>query len=100
MSLFQKIRGTIETIFQIGLGGPNIKNNSGVIEARNVGDTGFAIARAATPVGANDVATKAYADALVSNQISTIRFALANTPATQDSVALLPANAQIHEATL
>lgn len=64
MSLYTKIRGTIESIFQIGLAGPNLKNNSGVIEARNAADSGFAIVRGASPVGNDDLVTKAYADTL------------------------------------
>jgi hypothetical protein len=69
MSLFSKIRGTIETIFQIGLGGPQVKNNAGAIEARNAGDSAFAVARAATPVGDNDLTTKAYVDKMASKPI-------------------------------
>jgi hypothetical protein len=57
MSLFSKIRGTIETLFQLGLGGPQLKNNSGVVEVRNSTDAAFAIARAASPVGTNDLVT-------------------------------------------
>lgn len=62
MSLYSKLRGTIETIFQIGLNGPQWKANGAVIEARNALDTLFAIGRGATPVAANDWATKAYVD--------------------------------------
>lgn len=63
MSLWSKIRGTLEALFQIGgPSGPNLKNNSGAIEARNSGDTGFAIVRGLAPVGDNDLATKAYVD--------------------------------------
>jgi len=61
MSLFAKIRGTIETIFQLGLGGPQLKGNGGAIEARNANDSGFAIVRAADPVGPNDVVNLEYA---------------------------------------
>lgn len=55
MSLWSKIKGTIETAFQIGLGGPLVKNSSGTIEARNSADTAYAIVRAAEPAGTNDV---------------------------------------------
>lgn len=74
MSLFSKFRGTIETIFQIGLGGPNIKNNAGVIEARNAGDSAFAVVRGATPVGDNDLVNKQYADTLASRSVVTAQF--------------------------
>lgn len=57
MSVFSKLRGTVETIFQIGLGGPNVKANAGVVEMRNAGDAAFAITRGAPPVGADDYVT-------------------------------------------
>jgi len=63
MSYRRKIIGTIENIFQLGLGGPNWKNNSGIIEARDAGDTAFAIVRGLTPSNDNDLATKNYVDA-------------------------------------
>src|SRR5215469_1409910 len=64
MSVWRKIKGTIETFFQIGLGGPQLMNNSSVIEARNSGDTGFVVVRGAAPVGDNDLVTKTYCDQL------------------------------------
>jgi hypothetical protein len=45
------IAGTVE----LGKGGPKIKNSSGAVEARNTGDTAYAILRAADPVGLDDV---------------------------------------------
>jgi hypothetical protein len=57
MSLYQKLRGTMETLLQIGLGGPQVKNNAGVIEHRNATDTGFVVARGAAPVASNDFVT-------------------------------------------
>jgi hypothetical protein len=71
MSLWSKIRGTIETAFQLGLGGPNLKNNAGAIEARNAGDSAFAVVRGALPVGDNDLVTKTYADTLATRSIVT-----------------------------
>lgn len=62
MSLWSKLRGTAETSFQVGLGGPQLKANAGNIEARNSSDAAFVIVRGATPVAANDLVTKAYAD--------------------------------------
>lgn len=60
MSFYSKLRGTFESIFQIGKGGPNVKNNSGVIEFRNAADNAFALARALDPVGNNDLVTLGY----------------------------------------
>jgi hypothetical protein len=60
MSLYSKIRGTIESLFQLGLGGPQWKNNAGNIEARNAADSVFVIGRGADPVAANDWITLGY----------------------------------------
>lgn len=74
MSLWSKIRGTAETIFQLGLGGPQLKNNSSVLEARNAGDSGFVVMRGATPVADNDLVTKQYADTLNKPIVVTAQF--------------------------
>lgn len=55
--VWAKIRGTIETLFQVGLGGPQLKNNGGALESRNATDSAFAIARALDPAAANDLVT-------------------------------------------
>lgn len=44
-------------------GGARVRNNGGVIEARNTGDTALAVLRAADPVAATDVVTKQYLEA-------------------------------------
>lgn len=64
-TVFQKIRGIIGTIFQIDVvnAGPQLKNESGPLAVRTSTDSGYQIARGATPVGANDLTTKAYVDA-------------------------------------
>ena len=62
MSLWTRLRGTVDTLWQIGLGGPLIKNNSSVLEARNAADNAFIIMRGLDPVGDTDFATKFYAD--------------------------------------
>jgi hypothetical protein len=74
MSLFSKIRGTIENLFQLGLAGPQLKNNAGVIEARNAADSGFVIARGAAPVGDSDLTNKQYVDTLFSRTVVTTQF--------------------------
>jgi len=91
MSLYKKLKGTIETILQLGLGGPNVKNNSGVVEFKNAADSAFAIARGDTPVGVNDLSTKAYSDAAVRS----IRFTIDHTAA-QASTTSIPANARVY----
>ena len=64
MSFFSKIRGTIETIFQLGLGGPQLKNTAGAIEARDPADAAYAILRGAPAVGPNDATMLAYVNTL------------------------------------
>lgn len=41
MGWLNNLLGTISNIFQIGEGGPQWKNNSGTLEARNFDDTGY-----------------------------------------------------------
>lgn len=97
MSLWSKLRGTTETILQIGLGGPQWNNNAGNIEARNAANSSFVIGRGATPVAANDWATKAYVDSgatVEDGGIQTIRFAI-TTAAAQNSVTVIPSAALI-----
>jgi hypothetical protein len=62
MSFLSKIRGTVETLFQLGLGGPQLKANGAAIEARDATDAAFVVVRVATPVANEDAATKQYAD--------------------------------------
>jgi len=62
MSFWTKIRGTVETYWQLGLGGPLWKASTGVLEARNAGDSAYAIVRGAEPSGTADLATKNYVD--------------------------------------
>lgn len=42
MGRFADLLGTVFSKFQIGLGGPQLKNNSGVVEARNAADNAYA----------------------------------------------------------
>lgn len=61
MANFNKFGQTgVASTIQLGKGGAKVKNNSGVIEARNAADSALAVVRAADPVGANDVVTKQY----------------------------------------
>lgn len=50
-------------LVELSKGGAQIKNNSGVIEARNNTDSALAVLRAADPVNATDVVTKQYLEA-------------------------------------
>jgi hypothetical protein len=62
VAFFQKLRGTIESLFALGLGGPQIKASGGAVEARDPTDSGFAIARGLSPIAPNDLAAKLYVD--------------------------------------
>jgi hypothetical protein len=95
MSLWSKIRGTTETLFQLGIGGTQLKNNSGVIEARDSTDAAYVKVRCLDPAAANDAATKNYVDTgTLGGAVREIRYALGTT-ATQDSTTIIPANAVI-----
>jgi hypothetical protein len=102
MSLWSKIIGTINTRFQIGLGGPNWNANAGNLEAQNASVSGFVIVRGATPVAANDLATKAYVDSgsvVEDGGLQVIRFAV-TTASAQNSVTSIPAGALVFDAFL
>lgn len=62
MSIFKDMIGVIGNIFQFGNGsGPNIKNNSAVIEFKNAADNAYAVGRALelqSGAGANDIAVR------------------------------------------
>ena len=74
MTIWTKIKGTVETAFQIGLAGPQIKNNASALEARNAADSAFVVMRGATPVGDNDLANKQYVDTTVATVSVTAQF--------------------------
>lgn len=95
MSVFAKIRGTSEQFFSALFGALRTqwKNNSGAWEARNDADAAFILVRGATPVGANDLTTKAYVDSATGTgaDVLEIRFALAQ--ATASSATSIPIGA-------
>ena len=63
MNIFKKLRGTLEYIFQFGLGRAQIKSKStGELEVRNATDTDFGVLRVKTPLNDNDAVTKLYSD--------------------------------------
>ena len=56
----EDIRGTSEQLFQLGIEGPNLKNNSDVLEIRNSDDSNFSRLKILDPIDDNDAATKIY----------------------------------------
>jgi hypothetical protein len=95
MSFFSKIRGTVESLFQIGKGGPQLKNNAGAVEVRNAGDAAFVIARALDPVAVNDLVTLGYFNAHNEGAagLEVVKMPLAH--ATKVSTASIPDNSII-----
>jgi len=49
MSLWSKLRGTYETVFQLGKGGPNLRSVAGNIEARNAANGAYTLLRSLAP---------------------------------------------------
>jgi hypothetical protein len=92
VSWFPKIRGTSEQFFSALFGALRTqwKNNAGAWEARNDADSAFIVTRGATPVAANDYATKAYVDSATGNgaDVLEIRFTLGT--ATASSATSIP----------
>ena len=63
--MLSKIRGTIETLFRLGLGGPQLKKDIGNIDARDATDAAFVNVRGLDPLIDDDLTTKRYVDATV-----------------------------------
>ncbi len=63
MGRFIDLIGTSLTKFQLGIGGPNVKNNSGIVEARNAADSAY--------VGLASLLFKTYGDDFELNSGST-----------------------------
>lgn len=62
--LFKRILGIVGNVLQIGgPSGPQLSNNSGVIENRNASGSAFNIMRGADPASSNDFVTLAYGNA-------------------------------------
>lgn len=60
---FVSTQGTVQPSWCVGGGtGPCLKNNAGIIEARNAALSSFAIVRGATAVSSDDLTSKAYSD--------------------------------------
>ncbi len=92
---FPSIRGIMNTLFQVGKGGPQIKNNAGVIEFKNAADAAFAIARSLDPVGNDDVVNLRYFNA---NNAASVNIACVKMPlvrSTKVSTSSLPDNVVI-----
>lgn len=64
MSIFEKVRGTVESIYQIGKGSSAIllKNNAGELDIKNSDDSALINLNIATPTNPNHAANKGYVD--------------------------------------
>lgn len=54
MAIFMDLKGTSQSIFQLGKGGPKLKNSAGVFEARNAADSAYVDLTAAILKAASD----------------------------------------------
>lgn len=71
MSVFAKLKGIVGPFFQFeGPTGAAIKNNAGVLEARDAADSVFAVVRVAEPTLANDALPNG--DFLLDNEPSSL----------------------------
>ena len=104
MPLYEVLKGTLESLFSIGgaavAANPALKKNGAVLEARLGDDSAFAKVRGASPVGADDLATRGWVEALPDavENLKVVRFALGT--ATASSTFTLPANARVLQARL
>jgi len=80
MAIYEKIRGTIESIFQFGLGGPQLKNNSGSLEVKNSDDSAYGTLSIGEPTDDKHAITKKYADSLEKPMIVTAQVDGNTTP--------------------
>ena len=60
MNACATLRGILNNLFQLGKGGPQLKNASGAIEARDAADGAYAVVRGAPPSASNDLATRGW----------------------------------------
>ena len=97
MSFMSKIKGIIGSVFQLGIGGPKIKDNSGAVEMKNAADSAFVITRGLPPVGDNDYVTKKHFE---DNNAAAVGLAYATLPlalATKVSTGILPDDCTIRD---
>ena len=100
MGFFSKIRGTFETLFQIGKAGPNIKTTGGVFEMRNNADSAYAITRGLDPVGAQDYVTKTWHETNNASANGEVTVVMPLALVTKVSTTTIPDNAVIQKAVL
>ena len=57
---YANLRGTVDPLFRLGIGGAQLRTSGGAVEARDATDAGYAVARGADPVGDDDLVTRRY----------------------------------------
>jgi len=97
MDLYKKIRGIVGNTFQLQKDGAQLKNNAGVLESRNANDDGYAVFRAGTPVGEDDVVIKSYVRTNINSAIIqwSIIGPVSSTGITIDGLRFVPFNSDI-----
>jgi hypothetical protein len=92
MGVFAKLLGTTLSKFQLGIGGPQLKNNSGVVEARNAADSAYAaIAALLVSIYGDDIVINAGATESGDSWILTI--SRPSTGMTEDVQVIMPPDA-------
>ena len=64
MGILSRISGIVGNLFRLGMGVPQLKNNAGVVEARNAADNDYSVLRAHASSAANDVTVRSELNAL------------------------------------
>lgn len=91
MAVFFDLKGTTQQLFQIGKGGPKFKNASGILEARNAGDSAYVDLTAAILKAASD-SIELNSDAAGSGADWKMTLARPASGMTQNLTLTLPAN--------
>lgn len=89
MGVWKDLLGTVRNRFQLGLGGPSVKGNAGVVEARNAADSAYAaVAALLFQTYGNDFELNAGAAGAGADWVFTLR--RPSTGMTHDLVVVMP----------
>lgn len=95
MGVWSALLGITGSKFGLGRAGPALKNNAGVVEARNNADSAYAVTRGADPVGSDDLVTLRYLNANPPAGAELVIGITIGTSGTYTSTAVIPANARV-----
>lgn len=92
-SIKEFTQSALSALVEFGKGGPKLKANAGVFEARNNADNAYAILRGAAPSGGNDLVTKTFLEsqALSYNKAAKVSFVFGDFGGgTKNSTVVIP----------